>query len=148
MQKTSSHKWTHDTCQQGTVATDKDKSPLSRCRHQLKDPGRWRRAGPVSFSSLQPVREEPLQPEDGAVSAGQWRNSRRRRETRGIKPRRPPSAPTGSMPRDTCQPGASLSSSAASLTPAPAAVRQTSSRERHRGGHRRALSQSAISCAS
>ena len=54
MQKTSSHKLTHDTCQQGTVATDKYKSPLSRGRHQLKDPGRWRRAGPVSFSSLQP----------------------------------------------------------------------------------------------
>ena len=75
MQKTTSRKWTHDTCQQGTVATDKYKSPLSRGRHQLKDPGRWRRAGPVSCSSLQPVREEPLQPEDGVVAAVQFKVS-------------------------------------------------------------------------
>ena len=56
---------TPETCQHGTVATDRYYGPVSRDKHQLKDPGRWRRAGPASFSSPQPGREEPLQREDG-----------------------------------------------------------------------------------
>ena len=67
MQTQSKAQQTHETGQLGTVATERFKSPLSCGRHQRKDPGRWRRADPASFSSLQPVSEEPLLLEDGAA---------------------------------------------------------------------------------
>ena len=76
----------HETCQRGAVATDQFKKPLSRGRHQLKDPGRWRKASPASCSSLQPVSKELLLREDGPVQLAMGGVTAQLREALGIKP--------------------------------------------------------------